>query len=72
MVNPSVSMPDDLVIEIDDRRHSTTGRSEWIREALYARLVLEDEGDWDEVAARVREDPEIEGIRNSGGLSIKS
>jgi metal-responsive CopG/Arc/MetJ family transcriptional regulator len=39
-------MPDDLVAEIDDRRHSTTDRSEWIRDAVIARLNAEDAGEW--------------------------
>ncbi len=46
MAKPSVSMPDELVAEVDDRRHSTTDRSEWIRDAVIARLNAEDAGEW--------------------------
>ena len=53
MANPSISLPDDMVREIDDRRHSTTYRSEWIREAVMARFLLEDVGKWEEVARRM-------------------
>ena len=53
MANPSISLPDDMVEEIDDRRHSTVYRSEWIREAVMARFLLEDAGSWEEVARRL-------------------
>ena len=50
MPKPSVVMPDLMMDEIDDRRHSRTGRSEWIRGAIQARLDAEDRGDWEEYA----------------------
>jgi acetyl/propionyl-CoA carboxylase alpha subunit len=39
-----------MLDEIDDRRHSRTDRSKWIREAIEARLNAEDSGEWDEYA----------------------
>lgn len=33
--------------EIDDRRHATTSRSQWLREAAHARLHAEDTGEWE-------------------------
>ena len=50
MPKPSVVMPDLMMDEIDDRRHSRTDRSEWIRGAIQARLDAEDRGDWEEYA----------------------
>ena len=50
MPKPSVVMPDLMMDEIDDRRHSRTDRSEWIRGAIQARLDAEDRGDWEECA----------------------
>ena len=47
MANPSISLPDDMLEEIDDRRHSTTDRSEWIRQAIIARMNAEDSGKWE-------------------------
>jgi len=47
MANPSISLPDELLQEVDDRRHSTTDRSEWIRQAIIARLKAEDDGEWE-------------------------
>lgn len=46
MGNPSVEMPDAMLEEVDDRRHSTVSRSQWIREAIQARLDAEDAGEW--------------------------
>lgn len=43
--NLGITLPEDLVDEIDDRRESTTSRSEWIREACQARLDEEDRED---------------------------
>ena len=48
MGNPSVEMPDDMLEEIDDRRHSTTSRSQWLREAAQYRIDAEDAGEWSE------------------------
>jgi metal-responsive CopG/Arc/MetJ family transcriptional regulator len=39
-----------MLDEIDDRRHSRTDRSEWIRQAVQARLAAEDRSEWDEIA----------------------
>ena len=50
MPKPSVVMPDWMMDEIDDRRHSRLDRSEWIRGAIRARLDAEDRGDWEECA----------------------
>jgi len=47
MANPSISLPDNLLKEIDDRRHSTTDRSEWIRQSIIARIEAEDDGTWE-------------------------
>lgn len=49
MAIPSISMPDDVQSEVDDRRHSTKPRSEWVREAIVVRFLLEDSGDFDEL-----------------------
>lgn len=49
-------MPDDLVDEIDDRRHSKTDRSEWIRDAILARLAAEDADEWEEPEKRYSTD----------------
>jgi hypothetical protein len=43
-------MPQWMLDEIDDRRHSRTDRSEWIRGAIKARLEAEDRGEWEECA----------------------
>jgi metal-responsive CopG/Arc/MetJ family transcriptional regulator len=43
-------MPQWMLDEIDDRRHSRTDRSEWIRDAIEARLDAEDRDEWDEIA----------------------
>ncbi len=32
--------------EVDNRRHSNTSRSQWVREAIQARLDAEDAGEW--------------------------
>ncbi|MCD2204385.1 ribbon-helix-helix domain-containing protein [Halobacterium sp. KA-6] len=42
MAQPSLSMPDAMQTDIDDRRHSTTSRSEYIREAIALRFLLDD------------------------------
>lgn len=47
MANPSISLPDSMVEEIDDRRHSTHPRSDWIQAAIALRLALEDAGEWE-------------------------
>ena len=50
MHNTSIELPEAVVEEIDDRRHSTVSRSEWIRQAIIARLSVEDRGEWGEIA----------------------
>lgn len=46
MARPSISAPDALIAEVDDRRHATKDRSRWVTEAIVARLNAEDAGDW--------------------------
>lgn len=46
MGNPSIEMSEEMLDEIDDRRHSTVSRSQWIREAIQARLDAEDADEW--------------------------
>jgi len=46
MENTSIELHDELVTEIDDLRHSTTSRSQWLRDAARVRLALEDAGEW--------------------------
>lgn len=46
MPKPSVVIPQWMLDEIDDRRHSRTDRSEWIRQAIVARLNAEDSEEW--------------------------
>jgi len=58
-------MPDDMLDEIDDRRHSRIDRSEWVREAILVRLLLEDDGDWDAVLQDAKS-------QNSVGLAARS
>ncbi len=50
MPKPSVVIPQWMLDDIDDRRHSRTDRSKWIREAIEARLKAEDRGEWEEYA----------------------
>lgn len=42
MAQPSLSMPDAMKTDIDDRRHATTNRSKYVREAIVLRFLLED------------------------------
>jgi hypothetical protein len=62
-------MPDWMMDEIDDRRHSRTDRSEWIRGAIQARLDAEDRGDWEEYAPgdNEHEENDEEQLRADGG-----
>lgn len=46
MSRTTIQLPDEMLDEVDDRRHSTTSRSQWIREAIQSRLDAEDEGEW--------------------------
>jgi metal-responsive CopG/Arc/MetJ family transcriptional regulator len=56
MSGTSVYIGDEkMVDEVDDRRHATTSRSEWIREAMLVRLYLEADDEWDAALARARE-----------------
>jgi len=45
----SVTMPAEMIEEIDQRRPSTTPRSEWVRKAAIARLFDESHGRWDDI-----------------------
>lgn len=46
MAQPSINISDKLLSEVDDRRESTTSRSQWIREAITGRIEAEDAGEW--------------------------
>lgn len=39
---PTISMSEELLEQVDDYRHATISRSQWIREAI--RMRLESEG----------------------------
>ena len=54
MAQPSLSMPDSMQADIDDRRHSTTYRSTYIREAIAVRFLLEDRDELDAVLEDAR------------------
>lgn len=47
MVRTSISIPEDVKDEIDERRHANTPRSQWILEAVKVRFLIEDAGSWD-------------------------
>lgn len=47
MANPSISMPDALKSDIDDRRHASTSRSRYMTDAVRVRMLLEDRGEWE-------------------------
>lgn len=44
--NLGITLPGELVKDIDDCRDSTVSRSEWLAEAAEARLDAEETGDW--------------------------
>lgn len=44
--NPSMSFPDWLLAEVDERRGNTP-RSQYMQEAAFGRLLDEDAGEWD-------------------------
>jgi len=46
MANTGITIPDDMMKDIDDRRHATVDRSQWLRDAGRVRLALEDAGRW--------------------------
>lgn len=46
MANTGITIPERMLKEIDDRRHATTDRSQWLRNASRVRLALEKRGDW--------------------------
>lgn len=54
MAQPSINMEDNVEAEIDDRRHSTSSRSKWVSQAILVRFLLEDTGEWDELADESR------------------
>lgn len=49
MANPSISLPDAMVEEIEDRREKGTNRSAYVREAVKARFNAENSGEWEDV-----------------------
>ena len=49
MVSTSVNMPSELREDVDEQRHSTTSRSEWVVEAIQVRLALEDQGEFADI-----------------------
>jgi|AntDeeMinimDraft_6_1070357.scaffolds.fasta_scaffold80510_1 metal-responsive CopG/Arc/MetJ family transcriptional regulator len=63
MHNTSIEIPDEIVEEIDDRRHSTVSRSQWIREAIQGRLDSENSGEW--------ETPQIHDGMNTGATATE-
>jgi metal-responsive CopG/Arc/MetJ family transcriptional regulator len=46
MANPSISIPDEMLAEVDERLGYGDSRSAYIREALRKRLDEEDAGEW--------------------------
>jgi len=48
-------MPDELVHELDERRHANTPRSKVLNEAALLRLHLEDQEEWEEAIREARE-----------------
>jgi metal-responsive CopG/Arc/MetJ family transcriptional regulator len=56
MSQTTIYIDDDTVAEIDDRRHSTTSRSKWIKEAIQARLDAEDDDVWEDVSSSSDDD----------------
>lgn len=61
MATPSISMPDEIVDAIDDRRHSRTSRSQYIREAIQVRWILEDAGEFESRLAEAHADDSSSG-----------
>lgn len=49
MANPSISLPDAMVEEIEYRREKGTNRSAYVREAVKARFDAEDADEWEDV-----------------------
>lgn len=56
MPSPSINMPPELQAEVDGRRPSVVSRSQYVREALAVRFILEDEGRWDALVDEVNAD----------------
>ena len=46
----TITMSTKMRDDIDAHRHPATSRSEWVREAINARLEAEDRGEWEEYA----------------------
>lgn len=44
-----------VIDAIDDRRHSTTSRSEWVYSAALARFKAELDGTWDDIKVEDKE-----------------
>ncbi|MFW5896318.1 MAG: ribbon-helix-helix domain-containing protein [archaeon] len=49
MKRPSVSLPEEMVDEIEERREKGVSRSEYIRDALKARFDAEDTNTWETI-----------------------
>jgi len=55
MANPSISMPDDMRAELDER-NAKPNRSKYVQEALLVRFAIEDGGEWDRLLAEAQAD----------------
>jgi Arc/MetJ-type ribon-helix-helix transcriptional regulator len=55
MSKPSVSIPPEMLAEIEARRPKGSNRSEYIREALGVRFELEDADEWDAIVSDTHE-----------------
>lgn len=67
MSRTTIQLPDEMLDEVDDRRHSTTSRSQWIREAIQSRLDAEDEGEWSDGPDDTTDTEETETAVPDGG-----
>ena len=52
----TITMREKMRDDIDAHRHPATSRSEWVREAIKARLEAEDRGEWEEYAPNSSEE----------------
>ncbi|WP_042662543.1 ribbon-helix-helix domain-containing protein [Haloferax sp. ATB1] len=46
----TITMDEEMRDDIDGHRHPATSRSEWVREAIKARLEAENRNEWDDFA----------------------
>ena len=46
----TITMSAEMRDNIDADRHPATSRSEWVRQAIHARLEAENRGEWEEYA----------------------